>query len=131
RDCLGNLVISGPNLPKPLAFGAAAAILDACEAGPDGAVLSAARAALTEAGTEFSLIARTKDNRAVSVCGKPIGGHAVLLLDRERTETTAEEPRQTKPTDYCGLLEALPIPAWIRAANMKLVFVNRAFLEFT
>src|SRR5262249_36055032 len=123
--------ISGPNLPKPLAFGTASAMLEACETGPDSAALLAARDGLVEAGLEFSLNARMKDNGAITVCGRPVGGHAVMLFNAEITNPPVEAPRATASVNYCGLLEALPIPAWIRGEDRKLVYANRAFLEIT
>jgi PAS domain-containing protein len=131
RECGGDLLISGTNLAKPLVFGAAASLLSACKSGPDADELSAAQHALVEAGQAFSLTARTRDNHRVTVRGKPIAGHAALLLNAGNTETSVAESRQSQSVDPLCLLDALPIPAWIRGADMKLAFVNRVFLEFT
>ena len=131
RECAGNLLICGPNMTKPLAFGAAASLLMACKWGPDADELSAARNGLVEAGQAFSLSARTRDNRRVTVQGKPVAGHTVLLLNADKDPASGAEPVESDTIDPCTLLDALPVPAWIRDADMKLVFVNRAFLEFS
>ena len=136
RECVGNLVISGPNLPKPLAFGAASAMLESCEAGPDSALLSAAREQLVEAGQEFSLTARTNDNRAVAVRGKPVGGHAVLLVDADVSATTQQPPQLATGPAQKDLLDGLSAAlnsvgeaVAIFGADCRLVYHNDAYTQ--
>ena len=104
-----------------MSFGSGGRLLEACLAGPDAALLSAALDALAGEGTPFALAARTAEGGTVQLRGRPAGGHAAVFLE-EDSHTASEEP------DFRAVLDALPAPIWVRGRDLALRFVNRAFL---
>jgi PAS domain-containing protein len=106
-----------------LSFGGGAQLLDACLAGPDRVALSLALDNLRHTGTAFELTAR-HDTNVVVLRGCPIGRHAAVFIhqDRRRAQATA---------DYRAVLEALPIPVWLRDKDLRLIWANSAFVETT
>jgi signal transduction histidine kinase len=96
--------------------------------------LEAAVDALRKRGAAFSMLLTTMRGRHVEAEGRPIGGAAVLRL-RDVTGTRLEhaaliERHRTLEREFSELqqlLEAAPAPIWLREANGKLVFVNRAY----
>jgi signal transduction histidine kinase len=114
------LVLS-PNLPEPVSFGDAAQRLESCLTGPDAALLSTHLDALSHEGAPFALGVRGHDGEAIAVRGQATGGMAVLFLALE----TATAP---VPIHLKSVLDALPIPVWLRRNDLALSFVNRAFV---
>ena len=117
-----SLIVWGADMNAPISFGDSPALIEACLAGPDATDLSTALDALAANGAAFALAARTSDGRLVHVRGRPAGGYAAVYLDVE-TRKDGELP------DYRPILDALPVPVWLRRApDLALTFVNRAFL---
>lgn len=112
---------------RPLHFGGAAALIEACSAGPDSDTFEAARHALLQDGLKFDLTARTPDNRKIALRGSPIGGHTVIYL-REVTVAAAPSASEDDEIDFRAALDGLPTPAWIRGKDLSLRWVNRALL---
>jgi signal transduction histidine kinase len=117
-----SLMVWGADMSAPLSFGDGAALMEACLIGPDATNLSAALDALAANGTSFMLTCRTTDGRSISVRGRPAGGSVAVFLEPETRE-------QAKETDFKAVLDAVPIPIWIRRPqDLALTFANRAFL---
>jgi len=114
------LVWSSDN-SESISFGNGAKLLEGCLTGPDAVHLSAALDALAAQGTPFALTCRTSDGQRLALRGRPAGGHLAVFLG-------AEGHASAHGTDFRGALDAMPIPAWIRAKDLSLAFVNRAFL---
>ncbi len=107
-----------------------------------GSWLDAARAhaleqavdALRKRGESFSLTLSTKAGRHVEADGRPVGGAAVLrfrdvtgakldhALLTERHQKLEGEMRALQ-----SMIEAAPAPIWIRDADDKLAYANRAY----
>jgi signal transduction histidine kinase len=109
----------------PKSYGGAEAVLDSCLAGPDATALSEAIDALSDRGAAFSLQAHDKDGKPVKLRGRAVGGMAAVWLDHE------DEPVSSNTTDFREVLDALPIPVWLRDKTLSLVWGNRAFAAAT
>ncbi|HJO72794.1 MAG TPA: ATP-binding protein [Rhodospirillales bacterium] len=124
-----------------LANGTASRFADvlSCFHGDDSDTLERAVAALRDVGHSFDLVlpvaggprsVRTLGVRAAAVDGRPL---ADLLWVRDVAETLAPaatgNPHATPASEDARtqeLLDALPIPIWLRDAECELVFANRA-----
>jgi len=106
-----------------LSFGEGARLLDACLAGPDRENVSVALDALRRNGAAFQIKARHSEG-VLALRGCPVGRHATVFLRREESASKAEP-------NYRAVLEALPIPVWLRDKDLRLSWANTAFLETT
>jgi signal transduction histidine kinase len=104
-----------------LSFGSGGELLQASLEGPDALALSMALDALSESGTPFTQDARTPDNRTFTVRGRTAGGYAAVFLEAIQRASVTEP-------DFRAVLEALPIPVWMRDQHLALLWANRAFL---
>lgn len=117
-----SLMVWGADMSAPLSFGEGAALMEACLVGSDATDLSAALDALAANGTSFMLKCRTTDGRSIHVRGRPAGGSVAVFLE-------PEVRGETKEPDFQAILDAIPIPIWMRRPqDLALGFVNRAFL---
>jgi signal transduction histidine kinase len=90
--------------------------------------------ALRRRGEAFSLVLATKTGRHVEAEGRPIGGAAVLRL-RDVTGAKLDhallaeryQKLEREMTALRQLLEQAPAPIWIRNAEGRLTFANRAY----
>lgn len=103
----------------PHSFGAAEAIVDSCLAGPDGLVLAEALDALAEKGAPFLLRLHDTEGSAVTLRGRAVGAMAAIWVLSDNSADDA---------DYRGILDAIPVPVWLRSRNRALAWGNRAFL---
>lgn len=90
--------------------------------------------ALRRRGEAFSMVITTLRGRHVEVDGRPIGGAAVLRLRdvtgvRLETAALAEEYRRLEQehASLRQMLDAAPVPIWLRDAEGKLCFANHAY----
>ena len=118
-----SLMVWGADMSAPLSFGEGAALMEACLVGPDATDLSAALDALAANGTSFALLCRTNDGRTIHVRGRPAGGSVAVFLE-------PESRGEQKEIDLHAVVDAIPIPVWMRRAqDLALTFANRAFLS--
>jgi PAS domain-containing protein len=111
------VVWDGDSLER-LSFSKGGELLDASLSGPDGATLAAAVDGLRKNGSAFELCVRS-GKTALTVRGRPVGRHAAVFLRAE-----------PKPgVDHQAILEALPIPVWLRDENLRLRWANEAFVN--
>ncbi|MGH6888183.1 MAG: ATP-binding protein [Rhizomicrobium sp.] len=113
------LIAWGAEEAPPQSFGAAEAIVESCLAGPDGIALAEALDALAEMGAPFLLKVRDAEGGTVTLRGRPVGAMAAIWV---QSASSAEE------TDYRAVLDAIPVPVWLRNRNRALAWGNRAFL---
>ena len=117
-----SLMVWGADMSAPLSFGDGAALMEACLVGPDATDLSAALDALAASGTAFAMACQTADGRAINVRGRPAGGSVAVFFEPENRLGATE-------TDLQAILDAVPIPIWVRRPqDLALGIVNRAFL---
>ncbi len=119
READTAIVVWDGDSRERLSFSKGAELLDACLSGPDGTTLGAALNGLRKDGAAFELRARYGRD-CFAVRGRPIGRHAAIFL---RPETS------TSDINHRAILEALPIPVWLRDENLRLRWANDAFVE--
>ncbi len=129
RDALLNaanesLIVWGRDGAGPYSYGGAEALLDSCLHGAQATELSTALDGLSERGAAFALTASDTLERRVSIRGRAVGGMAAVWIEPESASATAS-------TDFQAILDALPIPVWLRDRTSSLVWGNRAFLTAT
>ncbi len=114
------LIVWGRDTAMPISYNGGETILDSCLKGPDATALSEALDALSARGAAFVLPTRDAGGRLLTVRGKAVGGLAAVWI-----ETTAAEARSL---DFRGVLNALPVPVWLRDRTLTLIWGNEAFL---
>lgn len=114
------LIVWGRDTVAPISYNGGETLLDSCLKGPDATTLSEALDALSARGAAFVLPTRDAGGRMLTVRGKAVGGLAAVWI-----ETTAAEARSL---DFRGVLNALPVPVWLRDRTLTLVWGNEAFL---
>jgi signal transduction histidine kinase len=106
------------------AYGQAELLLDACLAGPDATKFSEAIDRLSDSGTGFAFTVTDNTGRKIALRGRAVGAMAAVWLEEE-AET------RTNSLDFAGILDALPVPVWLRDKKLALQWANRAFLAAT
>jgi PAS domain-containing protein len=111
------VVWDGDSLER-LSFSKGVELLDTCLAGLDAVTLIAALDGLRADGVAFELRIPHAQG-SLNVQGRPIGRHAAVFL----------RPESASAVDHRAILEALPIPVWLRDKNLRLRWANDAFVE--
>jgi PAS domain-containing protein len=112
------VVWDGDSLER-LSFSKGGELLDASLSGTDGPTLAAALDGLRKDGAAFELSVRT-GSASLTVRGRPVGRHAAVFLHTESP---------TSGIDHQAILEALPVPVWLRDQNLRLRWANEAFVN--
>jgi signal transduction histidine kinase len=115
------LIVWGRDGAGPYSYGGGEALLDSCLKGAQATELSTALDQLSERGAAFALTAQDALQRRVSVRGRAVGGMAAVWIEPETHTTAGSE-------DFRAILDALPVPVWLRDRTLSLVWGNRAFL---
>lgn len=118
------VVVWGRDGTAARSYGNADQMLDACLAGPDATTLSEALDALSDQGRAFTLTVHDKDGQTLALRGRAVGAFAAVWLEAEAQTGTSER-------DFRSVLDALPIPVWLRDRTLALLWGNRAFLSAT
>ncbi|SFU08654.1 PAS domain-containing sensor histidine kinase [Mesorhizobium sp. YR577] len=100
------------------------------------AALDHAVAALREKGASFDLVVESQTSAPLEVQGRKSPSHFlvrfVALSESQRNQARLKLENQRLAADYdnmLGLIDALKMPFWIRAADGRLKWVNRAYAE--
>jgi signal transduction histidine kinase len=100
------------------------------------AALEHAVAALREKAKAFDLVIETQAGVPLEVQGRKSAAHVLVrfvsLSETLRSQARLKIENQRLSADYdtmLGLLDALKMPAWLRAADGRLKWVNRAYAE--
>ena len=115
------LIVWGRDGAGPYSYGGGEALLDSCLKGAQATELSTALDALSERGAAFALTVHDAMERRVNARGRAVGGMAAVWIEPETHAAT-------EPTDFRAILDALPVPVWLRDRALSLVWGNRAFL---
>ena len=99
-------------------YGGAETVVQSCLAGANSAELAEALAQLNQNGTPFRLNAETASGETVALRGAPVDSMAAVWVENS---CTAE-------TDFRAMLEAVPVPVWLRDSSYALRWGNRTFL---
>jgi len=116
------LIVWGRDGSGPYSYGGAEAAIDSCLAGADAIELSRALDGLSERAESFSLSARDRNGHKIHFRGRAVGGMAAVWLE-------PEQKVRTESLDFRSMLDALPVPVWLRDRALSLVWANRAFVE--
>ncbi|HWA30518.1 MAG TPA: PAS domain-containing protein, partial [Rhizomicrobium sp.] len=116
-----SLIVWGRDGSAAHSYGGAEALLDSCLEGADATELSTAIDALSDQGVAFQMTAHDKHGKPVKLRGRAVGAMAALWLEIE------EEKVQDATPDFRAVLDALPIPVWLRDKTLTLIWGNRAF----
>jgi signal transduction histidine kinase len=115
------LVVWGRDGAGPYSYGGGEECLQSCLRGADALALSGAIDGLSERGAGFALTVHDSHGRVLLARGRAVGGMAAVWL---------EEPRIAEQgADYKAILDALPIPVWLRDKGLALSWGNHAFLK--
>ena len=117
------LVVWGRDGSGPFSYGGGDALLDSCLKGADALIFSKALDDLSERGLTFQIPVSDAHGRRLTARGRAVGGMAAVWL---------EEPAiATESADFRAILDALPIPVWLRDKGLALTWANHAFLAAT
>jgi len=116
------LIVWGRDGSGPYSYGGAEAAIDSCLAGADAIELSRALDALSEKAESFALRAHDRNGHPIHFRGRAVGGMAAVWVE-------PEQKVKSQSLDFRGMLDALPIPVWLRDRTLSLVWANRAFVE--
>ncbi len=105
----------------PYSYGGGEQLLNSCLAGADATELSRAMDALSDHGAAFALTAHDRTGRAILVRARAVGGMAAMWLE--------PEPEKAQLPDFRAVLDALPMPVWLRDKTLALIWGNRAFVS--
>lgn len=115
------LVVWGRDGSGPFSYSGADAILDGCLAGPDATQLSQALDNLGANGVPFELTVFDKNERKIAARGRAVGGMAGVWLEEQKVEQ--------RKVDFEAILNALPVPVWLRDKALALHWGNLAFVS--
>jgi PAS domain-containing protein len=106
-----------------LSYNGGEEMLNSILRGPDGAVITKALADLAERGVSFKFLVSDANGKKFTARGRAVGSLAAIWL---------AEPQAEKATaDFRAILDALPIPVWLRDKGLALAWANHAFLSNT
>ena len=116
------LVVWGRDGAGPFSYGGGDETLQSCLKGADALALSTAIDGLSERGAAFQMKVHDAHGRRLAARGRAVGGMACVWI---------EEPQATVQSgaDYKAILDALPIPVWLRDKGLALTWGNHAFLK--
>ena len=108
------LIVWGRDGAGPYSYGGGEALLDSCLKGAQATELSTALDELSERGAGFAFTVHDALERRVSVRGRAVGGMAAVWIEPETQAATGL-------TDFRAILDALPVPVWLRDRTLALV----------
>ncbi len=117
------LVVWGRDGSGPFSYGGGDELLQSCLKGADALALSGALDGLSDRGASFQLAVHDTHGRLLMARGRAVGGMAAVWME-EPAIAHAEQG-----ADYRAILDALPIPVWLRDKALALSWANHAFLK--
>ncbi|TIT42818.1 MAG: alkaline phosphatase, partial [Mesorhizobium sp.] len=100
------------------------------------AALENAVAGLREKARPFDLVIESQAGAPLEVHGRKSAAHVLVrfvsLSETQRSEARLKIENQRLAADHdtmLGLLDALSMPSWLRAADGRLKWVNRAYAK--
>jgi signal transduction histidine kinase len=117
------LVIWGHGGAASLSYNGGEEMLSGILRGPDGAALTKALADLAERGVSFKFLVSDASGKKFTARGRAVGAMAAVWLAEPQAEKAA--------ADFRAILDALPIPVWLRDKGLALTWANHAFLTHT
>jgi len=117
------LVVWGRDGSGPFSYNGGDEQLQSCLRGAEALALSGAIDGLSDRGAGFSLTVHDAHGRLFVARGRAVGGMAAVWLEEPQL------PAVESGADYKAILDALPIPVWLRDKGLALTWGNHAFLK--
>ena len=117
------LVVWGRDGSGPFSYGGGEQALESCLKGADALALSTALDDLSDRGVAFRIPLSDASGRKLTARGRAVGSMAAVWLE--------EQGAQSASADFRAILDALPIPVWLRDKGLALSWGNHAFLTST
>ncbi|HWU25508.1 MAG TPA: PAS-domain containing protein [Rhizomicrobium sp.] len=118
------VIVWGPDNAAPRDYGLAEELLASCLAGSEATLLSEALDALSDRGAPFAMTAHDRDGRAIAIRGRAVGAFVAVWLEEARMLAKSA-------LDFGALLDALPVPVWLRDRALSIIWGNEAYLAAT
>lgn len=118
------LVVWGRDGSGPFSYGGGEELLQSCLKGANALALSSALDGLSDRGAAFQLPVQDSHGRKLMARGRAVGGMAAVWLEEPVVAQQEEEGGH-----YKAILDALPIPVWLRDKGLALAWGNHAFLK--
>jgi PAS domain-containing protein len=122
--CPEAIAVLSTDMNAPLSYRGGAGLLQASLNGPDAAALAVKLEDLLATGTGFIATVRTANYPHVDVRGCAVGSRAAVFFHIDKTGAEPE-------ADFAAVLDALPLPVWVRNKHLVLTWANRTFLAAT
>ena len=116
------LVVWGRDGSGPFSYAGGEELLQSCLKGADALALSGALDGLADRGAGFSLPVQDSHGRRLVARGRAVGSMAAVWLEEQQVAVE-------QGADYKAILNALPIPVWLRDKGLALAWGNHAFLK--
>jgi PAS domain-containing protein len=116
------LTVWGRDGSGPFSYGGGDEALQSCLKGADALALSTAIDGLSERGAAFQVKVHDTHGRLLHARGRAVGGMAAVWLEEPQVAAQAG-------ADYKAILDALPIPVWLRDKGLAISWGNHAFLR--
>ncbi|HYS47124.1 MAG TPA: hypothetical protein VEM35_11830, partial [Rhizomicrobium sp.] len=117
------LLVWGRDGSGPFSYGGGDELLQSCLKGADALVLSSALDGLSDRGVSFQLPVHDSQGRLLVARGRAVGSMAAVWLEEQAVAAVEQS------ADYKAILDALPIPVWLRDKALALAWGNHAFLK--
>jgi signal transduction histidine kinase len=117
------LLVWGRDGSGPFSYGGGEELLQSCLKGADALALSGALDGLSDRGSAFQLAVHDSHGRLLVARGRAVGGMAAVWMEEPGTAMVEQG------ADYRAILDALPIPIWLRDKGLALSWGNHAFLK--
>ena len=117
------LVVWGRDGSGPFSYGGGDELLQSCLKGADALALSGALDGLSDRGAAFHLAVHDSHGRLLVARGRAVGGMAAVWIEEPQVGAVEQG------ADYRAILDALPIPIWLRDKGLALSWGNHAFLK--
>lgn len=117
------LVVWGRDGSGPFSYNGGDPLLQSCLKGPDALALSKALDDLSDRGLAFQIPVSDAHGRKLVARGRAVGGMAAVWME--------ESAIASQSADFRAILDALPVPVWLRDKALALSWANHAFLTAT
>jgi signal transduction histidine kinase len=116
------LLVWGRDGSGPFSYGSGDETVQSCLKGADALALSSALDGLSDRGVAFQLKVHDSHGRLLVARGRAVGSMAAVWLEEQAAAVE-------QAADYKAILNALPIPVWLRDKGLALTWGNHAFLK--
>jgi len=118
------LLVWGRDGSGPFSYGGGDELLQSCLKGTDALALSTALDSLSDRGVAFQLKVHDAQGRLLVARGRAVGSMAAVWLEEQTAVAKVDHS-----ADYKAILNALPVPVWVRDKALALTWGNHAFLK--